>query len=134
MRIIYLICLLLAFIVSSCKQPNYNINISSIDRNIKITVPAPRFSMSAIGSIDWDVDWSEIEKKIYNSLQSDSYNGEFNIVLIYTTKDKYGNNHIKEQGVIGLVNVEEVKKYTDYEYFKGNIQDMLSRWLFDMYH
>ena len=131
-RISSLMFLFLIITITACDfNKGYEVVIDSYSRTLHVTMPPPRLGVSRIGSVDWKVDLDIIEKDIFDKLSKSANQGIFTINLGLEVKDQYGNTQIEELGKVGVINADEVKKYTDYKYFKGRVSKLLSNGYFN---
>lgn len=117
--------LLFLVLLASCEDKGYELNIDSYNKEIRITMPPPALGVAGLGRISWKVDIDKIEEDIFNELRKYKHAGTYIVKLSSVTQDRYGQTHVNEIGNIGILDVDNVKKYAEYKYFRGQITSMI---------
>lgn len=132
--------------LTSCKKVKHDyMHFYSVDFNhygdsgeqeIDITMHYPTVGLVRVGQISWGNDGNDpddVEKDIYDNLHPKVYRldkerltGTWHLYLTLKEQDKYGNWIDGAVRVpIGILNAEDVQKYTDYKYFRGTVTKMI---------
>ena len=124
MRFVKFIITLLIMVLASCgEDKNYKYYI--YDHEISILIPPPYSPLISSGSL-WRFDLDELEEDIFDDLRRFRREpGIYQITLRIDGKDRYGNQKISNLGIIGSIDIAEVKKYKEYKYFQGKISRMM---------
>lgn len=124
MRFTKLMMALFIIVFASCvNDKNYEFHIDN--HEISILIPPPYSPLISSGSL-WRFDLYELEEDIFDSLRRFGREpGIYAITLHIDGKDKYGNQEISDLGIIGSIDLDEVKRYKEYKYFQGKISGMM---------
>ena len=81
--------------------------------------------VSGINQTSFNIDFDKLDEYIYNKVQSAS-SDLYNTLLVDNGEDEYGNKEEYTPITIGIIDVEDSKRYTDYEHWhrKYNTTDM----------
>lgn len=77
------------------------------------------------GAPHFEDDIEELNKKIFKELRKNKYSGDIAVYIRYKTKNKYGHEEISPSQKIGVLNVEELKKYDSYSYYEPKIKRLI---------
>ena len=120
-----LLFLLMFFLItlSSCSQFNKNYKVEFEGTTIYVTMRSPSFGLVGINKVSFDgFKEEDIEKEIFDEIRDRSYNGDYDVYVTLQFKDEYGNYYDSNEKVhVSTLNGENVKRYSNYYYFKGNV-------------
>lgn len=89
------------------------------------------FSVSQIPEWDVDFDWEKVDKFIYKQARKTKYKYLW-IVVICGATDGYGKDYLMDPITIGRIDVNESKKYVDFEYWHNSSHNAHKMWLKDV--
>lgn len=103
-----------------------------------ITTPRPKFTVNIIyndgnGNVDWGYNIGDIDQKVYNELNSLSNSfwqifstkkEDYQVKLRYKGVDKNGITRYTKSWRIGILSINDVKKYQNAQYFHS-VSDMI---------
>ncbi len=109
--------------ISSCNQSNKNYKVEFNNTTIHVTMKSPRIGVVGINQVDFDGFTPEdIEKEIFDEIRDRDYLGDYEVYVTLQFKDEYGNYYNSPERVhVSTLNGEEVKKYSNYNYFQGSV-------------
>jgi hypothetical protein len=110
--IMSLICIL----ILACQNRSKYVEVRN--NEIIITIPSPTAGLIRVGQVHYEVSPSTIDEEVYRIFHNSDYNGTFLVRLHVKNQNKYGENTIEDAGIIGNVKAEEIKRYTDVNYFQ----------------
>lgn len=102
---------------------NKNYKIEFEDSNIYVTMKSPSIGIAGVNRISFDgFEPADIEETIFKMIRHRDYDGDYDVYVTLEFKDKYGNYYDSSTSVkVCTLNGEDVKKYADYSYFRGEI-------------
>lgn len=120
-----LLFLLMFFLItlSSCSQFNKNYKVKFEGETIHVTMKSPSIGVVGINRVSFDGFTEEdIEKEIFDEIRYRNYSGDYNVYVTLQFKDEYGNYYDSNEKVhVSTLNGEDIKRYSNYNYFKGKV-------------
>jgi len=115
-------------IVSNIVGRNY---VEFHSNSVIINIPYPKIGVSSTYGMDFPDDFNldEVEKKIFNELRTNKYNGNIPIKACFLTIDKYGNEQKENPIVLGQLDANELKKYKNFSSYTPQISDWVTNYL-----
>lgn len=117
-----LLMFILTMNFTACNQNNDNYNVEFNNGIIHVTMKCPTIGIIGINKVSFDGFTEEdIEKEIFEGIRNRDYSGNYEVYVTLKFKDEYGNYYDSDEKVhVCTLNSEDVKKYSNYNYFKGN--------------
>ena len=117
----------LAFLclLSSCETKIGDCKVYQVGNEIFVEGFNYTIGLSGINQTSFNVDFDELDKYIYNKVQSAS-SDLYITLLVDNGEDEYGNKEEYTPITIGVIDIDDSKRYADYEHWhrKYNTTDM----------
>ena len=124
-NLLYSLLMLLTLNLFSCsyESDHFKIELRPDEGQAWIYMRPPIVGLVNIGEETYDCDkCRNYEEELFDAIRNNSYDGDYKVYVCYQTEDKYGNKVWEKTGsYICTLNAADVKKYADYEHFKGSL-------------
>ena len=121
-KIFYSMFVVATFLLTSCEPKNYKVQVcsSSSDGDVWVTMECPSIGIAGWNEVAYDgFTLEEVEEELFDKIRSDSYNGDYEVWVIFPRIDDHGNDCEGDTIWVSTLNGADVKSYASYSYFKG---------------
>lgn len=121
-RLFYFSLLFSSILLIACSnEKNYKVSFQS--GAIYVTMKCPTIGIAEINRVSYDgFEPEDIEKDIFEEIRDRDYSGYYDVYVTLQFEDEYGNyNDSPESVKVCTLSGEDVKKYVDYNHFRGKI-------------